>query len=441
MSTILKALRRLEDDDPKKKASPPGAPDVDALRIRILAEEAAARAARAEPETPPVDVSPSSGRLGARARRLIALAAVTFVLGLAFVAHQTNLFGAGTPPGVTPPDGLAAGSNPSPIQQQPTTAPQVTGTRDRPARAMVAVPTPSTHPTPEHAAAERARLASLAAAAATTPQTEAATVTPPSEAAPTAARPMRSAPPTAAKSAPPIDARRPSTSIASAAVSPSASPAAPPSASAPTSRPRSPSAAPPPSASTGPQHAAVPVESLPIARGSAVADPAGAPPRPPVGAPATAKPETQVKPATTSSPAPRESEARVAAAPPSAAARPADARTAASANASAASTTVPDRGESPAPVESDSRATDSPDVQRITATQPPKVTVLRTAWHPKAERRSAKLRILATGETLTVHEGDAAAGLVIKEVTPSSVVFDAGGIEIRRRVGESAGAR
>ena len=71
----------------------------------------------------------------------------------------------------------------------------------------------------------------------------------------------------------------------------------------------------------------------------------------------------------------------------------------------------------------------------------PDVTVLRTAWHPKSERRSAKVRLTATDETLTVHEGDSVAGLVLQEITPSAVVFSANGVEVRRRVGESAGAR
>jgi hypothetical protein len=86
-------------------------------------------------------------------------------------------------------------------------------------------------------------------------------------------------------------------------------------------------------------------------------------------------------------------------------------------------------------------STPSPDVQRIETPGFPDVTVLRTAWHPKPERRSAKVRLGATDETLTVHEGDAVAGLVLQEITPSAVVFSSGGIEVRRRVGESSPAR
>jgi hypothetical protein len=67
----------------------------------------------------------------------------------------------------------------------------------------------------------------------------------------------------------------------------------------------------------------------------------------------------------------------------------------------------------------------------------PAVEVVRTAWHPKPERRSAKIRVPETNEILHVREGDSVSGLVLKEITPSSVVFSAGDVEFRRRVGES----
>ena len=68
----------------------------------------------------------------------------------------------------------------------------------------------------------------------------------------------------------------------------------------------------------------------------------------------------------------------------------------------------------------------------------PEVYVVRTAWHPKPERRSAKVRIAETNELVNVHEGDSVAGLVLREITPSAVVFGAGDVEIRRRVGQRA---
>ena len=83
----------------------------------------------------------------------------------------------------------------------------------------------------------------------------------------------------------------------------------------------------------------------------------------------------------------------------------------------------------------------APAVQRVSPSGLPEVTVVRTAWHPKPDRRSAKLRIGADRELLSVHEGDSVSGLVLREITPSSVVFGAGDIEFRRRVGESAPSR
>jgi hypothetical protein len=65
----------------------------------------------------------------------------------------------------------------------------------------------------------------------------------------------------------------------------------------------------------------------------------------------------------------------------------------------------------------------------------PELTIIRTAWHPAADRRSAKIRLEATDEILNLREGDAVGGLVIQEISPSAVVFKAGDVEIRRRVG------
>ena len=83
----------------------------------------------------------------------------------------------------------------------------------------------------------------------------------------------------------------------------------------------------------------------------------------------------------------------------------------------------------------------APDVKRLAPSVLPDVTVVRTAWHPKPERRSAKLRVAETNELLTVHEGDSVSGLVLKEITPSSVIFSAGDVEFRRRVGETSPPR
>jgi hypothetical protein len=66
----------------------------------------------------------------------------------------------------------------------------------------------------------------------------------------------------------------------------------------------------------------------------------------------------------------------------------------------------------------------------------PDVTVLRTAWHPRPDRRSAKIRLLDTKETMNLKEGDAIGGLVIQEISPSAVIFRSGEIELRLRVGQ-----
>jgi hypothetical protein len=71
----------------------------------------------------------------------------------------------------------------------------------------------------------------------------------------------------------------------------------------------------------------------------------------------------------------------------------------------------------------------------------PDVTVLRTAWHPSPDRRSAKIRLLATKETMTLKEGDAVGGLVIQEISPSAVLFRSGEVEIRLRVGQLGSGR
>jgi hypothetical protein len=86
----------------------------------------------------------------------------------------------------------------------------------------------------------------------------------------------------------------------------------------------------------------------------------------------------------------------------------------------------------PAAVEADARS----ELARIEKVPIPDVEVVRTAWHPDPDRRSARIRLLESDEVVTLSEGDAAGALVIKEITPSSVLFSTGDIEIRRRVGD-----
>jgi hypothetical protein len=66
----------------------------------------------------------------------------------------------------------------------------------------------------------------------------------------------------------------------------------------------------------------------------------------------------------------------------------------------------------------------------------PGVAVLRTSWHPSPERRSTKVRVEATGQVVSLREGDAVGGLIVQEISPSAVVFKSGDVEIRRRVGQ-----
>jgi hypothetical protein len=57
-------------------------------------------------------------------------------------------------------------------------------------------------------------------------------------------------------------------------------------------------------------------------------------------------------------------------------------------------------------------------------------------WHPKPERRVA--RILAPGATtpVEVHEGDTVASYLVKTIEPSGVVLVQNGRELRRSIGK-----
>jgi hypothetical protein len=71
----------------------------------------------------------------------------------------------------------------------------------------------------------------------------------------------------------------------------------------------------------------------------------------------------------------------------------------------------------------------------------PDLTVIRTSWHPTADRRSAKIRLEEKNELVTLREGDTVGGMVIHEISPSAVIFTAGEVQIRRRVGEASFGR
>lgn len=75
-------------------------------------------------------------------------------------------------------------------------------------------------------------------------------------------------------------------------------------------------------------------------------------------------------------------------------------------------------------------------VERLDRRGLPDLTVLNTAWHPSADRRSTRIRLEATNEILTLREGDAIGGLVVQKISPSAVLFKVGDVEVRRRVGQ-----
>ena len=67
------------------------------------------------------------------------------------------------------------------------------------------------------------------------------------------------------------------------------------------------------------------------------------------------------------------------------------------------------------------------------------VTVLRTVWHPKPDRRVARLRFPGQDEPVEVHEGDSVRSYVVKTIEPSGVLLEHGGREVRRSVGSGSG--
>jgi hypothetical protein len=80
-------------------------------------------------------------------------------------------------------------------------------------------------------------------------------------------------------------------------------------------------------------------------------------------------------------------------------------------------------------------AEDTVEKRAATAASAPEVRVERTQWHPTPAKRSALIRVGAD-EPLEVREGDAVAGVVVKEIRPSGVLFLYAGAEFKRAVGE-----
>jgi hypothetical protein len=64
------------------------------------------------------------------------------------------------------------------------------------------------------------------------------------------------------------------------------------------------------------------------------------------------------------------------------------------------------------------------------------VSIVRTVWHPRPERRVAHVAAPGGGEVVELHEGDEFVGLRVSEIKLSGVVFERNGVLISRRVGE-----
>ena len=66
--------------------------------------------------------------------------------------------------------------------------------------------------------------------------------------------------------------------------------------------------------------------------------------------------------------------------------------------------------------------------------------MLRTVWHPKPERRVARVQLPGMDEPVEVHEGDSVKSYLVKAIEPSGVLLEHGGRELRRSVGSGSGA-
>ena len=370
MSTILKALRRLEDE----QDSEPTAPDV--LRERILAEELAAQAAGSDPEDEAE--ARSAALLSFVKHRGPALATAFVLLGAALIVGISLGTPGSEPSTARQANGLseldrqpiaAAGSHPAATPRQPAAVS---------ARAEISAPSVIPDPTPRQLASS----------------------------APTSAeRPRPIAAPAAEKaltSTPTAEIRAEATS-ASIAVRPAP----------PLPGPTKVSDLPVEIAHSAPK----PTQKLP-AKSLAKSEAESRPSRSPVEtvrgeAPVADRPSPSTRLAKASPPAP--------------------APVAQVDTVSASSRNREKSAESAAP--EIARRMAPGDLPRIAEPAIPDLSVLRTAWHPQSERRSARIQLAKSEEVITLREGDAVGSLVVKEITPSSVLFAAGDVELRRRVG------
>jgi hypothetical protein len=178
-----------------------------------------------------------------------------------------------------------------------------------------------------------------------------------------------------------------------------------------------------------PARPARPVDRASTASGAAPSR-TGAPPSTARGTsvtPIAAFPEARMVPSSVSSAPPQSAPTRVvaAAAPPvEVAAR----RVPTPAAEPARTAVTPSRSESPT-----SSGTAPGDIA-TTVDRSAEVTVLRTIWHPSADRRIAQLRLEGEPASREVREGDFVEGYEIVEIKLSGVVFTRGGVTLERRV-------
>jgi len=78
----------------------------------------------------------------------------------------------------------------------------------------------------------------------------------------------------------------------------------------------------------------------------------------------------------------------------------------------------------------------APPSNEIARAEIPDLRVERTVWHPIAERRVALIEFERSAERREIREGDAVGPLIVSKIEPSGVVFVHDGVEMRRRIGE-----
>jgi hypothetical protein len=76
-----------------------------------------------------------------------------------------------------------------------------------------------------------------------------------------------------------------------------------------------------------------------------------------------------------------------------------------------------------------------PAAARAAPSMAPGVSVLRTIWHPKPERRTALVETRDDYEPFEVREGERVGSLTVVRIEPSGVIFERDGEQLRQKVG------